>query len=55
MQGNTLMIVALVGLGVICVGLLVILFLAMLRFTGHHRLASSRCWRAAATTRGRRN
>jgi len=44
MQDNTLVMIALVGLGVICVGLLVILFLAMLRFTGHHLLSFFTFW-----------
>ena len=44
MQSDSLVIIALVGLGVICVGLLVILFLAMLRFTGHHVLSFFTFW-----------
>ncbi len=44
MQSDSLMVVALVGLGVICLGLMVILFLAMLRFTGHHMLGFFSFW-----------
>ena len=44
MQSDLLVILALVGLGVICVALLVILFLAMLRFTGHHMLGFFTFW-----------
>jgi hypothetical protein len=44
MQDNTLLVIGLVGLGVICLGLLVILFLAMLRFTGHHMLGFFTFW-----------
>ena len=44
MQSNSLVVITLVGLGVICVGLLVILFLAMLRFTGHHMLGFFTFW-----------
>src|SRR4051812_39583305 len=44
MQDNSLMVIGLVGLGVICLGLLVILFVAMLRFTGHHMLGFFSFW-----------
>jgi hypothetical protein len=44
MQDNSLMVIALVGLGVICLGLLIVLFLAMLRFTGHHMLGFFSFW-----------
>ena len=44
MQDNSLMVITLVGLGVICLGLLIVLFLAMLRFTGHHMLGFFTFW-----------
>jgi hypothetical protein len=44
MQDNTLLVIGLVGMGVICLGLVVILFLAMLRFTGHHMLGFFTFW-----------
>ncbi|MEO8392477.1 MAG: hypothetical protein ABI700_05745 [Chloroflexota bacterium] len=39
-----MLVIGLVGLSVICLGLMVILFLAMLRFTGHHMLGFFTFW-----------